>query len=58
MGGKPQRFYSTEEGSLKSKIVKEHLDKENIEIHLSRGHPNSAERGIRTFQEKLSCLSR
>ena len=53
MGGKPQRFYSDEEGSLNSGVVKEYLDKENIEIHLTRGHPNFAERGIRTFKDKL-----
>ena len=34
MGGKPQRFYSDEEGSLNSGGVKEYLDKENIETHL------------------------
>ena len=53
MGGRPQRFYSDEEGSLNSGVVKEYLDKENIEIHLTRGHPNFAERGIRTFKDKL-----
>ena len=53
MGGKPQRFYSNEEGSLNSGVVKEYLDKENIEINLTRGHPNFAERGIRTFKDKL-----
>ena len=53
MGGKPQRFYSDEEGSLTGKVVNEYLEKENIEIHLTRGHPNFAERGIRTFKDKL-----
>ena len=53
MGGKPQRFYSDEEGSLNSGVVQEYLDKESIEIHLTRGHPNFAERCIRTFKDKL-----
>ena len=53
MGGKPQRFYSDEEGSLTGKVVNEYMEKENIEIHLTRGHPNFAERGIRTFKDKL-----
>ena len=50
MGGKPQRFCSDEEGSLNSGVVKEYLNKENIEIPLTRGHPNFTERGIRTFK--------
>ena len=53
MGGKPQRFYSDEEGTLTGKVVNEYLQKENIEMHLTRGHPNFAERGIRTFKDKL-----
>ena len=53
MGGKPQRFYSDEEGSLAGKVVIEYLQKENIEMHLTRGRPNFAERGIRTFKDKL-----
>ena len=53
MGKPPQRYYSDEEGSLNSKVVKEYLDKENIEIHLTRGHPNFAERVIRTVKDKL-----
>ena len=53
MGGKPERLYSDEEGSLNSKVVKEYLEDEDIEIHLTRGHPNFAERGIRTVKDKL-----
>ena len=53
MGGKPQRFYSDEEGSLTGKVVNEYLEKENIEIHLTRGHPNFAERAVRTVKDKL-----
>ena len=53
MGGKPQRFYSDEEGSLTGKVVNEYLQMENIEMHLTRGHPNFAERAIRTFKDKL-----
>ena len=53
MRGKPQRLHSDEGVGLKSKVVKEYLDKEDIEIHLSKGYPNFAERGIRPFKDKL-----
>ena len=53
MGDKPKMFYSDEEGSLHSKTVIEYLEKENIEIHRTRGHPAFAERFIRTYKDML-----
>ena len=38
---------------MTGKVVNEYLEKDNIETHLTRGHPNYAERGIRTSKEKL-----
>ena len=53
MGKKPKMIYSDEEGSLNSADIMGYLQKENIEIHKTRGHPAFAERFIRTFKDML-----
>ena len=53
MGKKPELIYSDEEGSLNSNIIKDYLAKENIQLHLTKAHPNFAERAIRTVKDML-----
>ena len=53
MGRKPKMIYSDEEGSLNSADIMGYLEKENIEIHKTRGHPAFAERFIRTYKDML-----
>ena len=53
MGKKPKLLYSDEEGSLNSNDIMSYLEKENIEIHKTRGHPFFAERFIRSYKDML-----
>ena len=53
MGKKPKLLYSDEEGSLNSNDIMSYLEKEDIEIHKTRGHPFFAERFIRSYKDML-----
>ena len=55
MGDKPDMIYSDEESSLiGDKVdIKGALKDRGIELHTTRGHPNFAERFIRTFKDML-----
>ena len=53
MGKKPKLLYSDEEGSLNSNDIMSYLEKENIEIHKTRGHPAFVERFIRSYKDML-----
>ena len=48
-----QRPYSDEEGSLTGKVVNDNLETQVEADQLTYGHPTFAERGIRTFEDKL-----
>ena len=55
MGDKPDMIYADEEGSLTgSKVdIRGALKDRGIELYTTRGHPNFAERFIRTFKDML-----
>ena len=55
MGDKPDMIYSDEESSLIGDRVdiRGALKERGIELHTTRGHPNFAERFIRTFKDML-----
>ena len=53
MKGKPEIVYSDEEGSLYNKTVEDYFKEEGIELYRTRGHPNFAERFIRTYKDML-----
>jgi hypothetical protein len=55
MGDKPDMIYSDEESSLiGDKVdIRGALKERGIELHTTRGHPNFAERFIRTFKDML-----
>ena len=53
MKGKPEIIYSDEEGSLYNKTVEDYFKEEGIELYRTRGHPNFAERFIRTYKDML-----
>ena len=53
MGKHPKLLYSDEEGSLNSNDIMSCLEKENIEIHKTRGHPAFAERNFRSYKDML-----
>ena len=55
MGDKPDMIYSDEESSLIGDRVdiRGALKNRGIELHTTRGHPNFAERFIRTFKDML-----
>ena len=55
MGGKPDMIYSDEESSLIGDRVdiRGALKDRGIELHTTRGHPNFAERFIRTVKDML-----
>ena len=53
MKGKPENIYSDEEGSLYNKTVEDYFKEEGIELYRTRGHPNFAERFIRTYKDML-----
>lgn len=52
-GGMPEMIYSDEEGSLHSSDLLEYLKEQKIELHRTRGHPDFAERFIRTLKDML-----
>ena len=52
-GGTPEMIYSDEEGSLHSSDLLEYLKEQKIELHRTRGHPDFAERFIRTLKDML-----
>ena len=53
MKRKPEGIYSDEEGSLYNKTVEDYFKGEGIELYRTRGHPNFAERFIRTYKDML-----
>ena len=53
MKGKPEIIYSDEEGSLYNKTVEDYFKEEGIELYRTRGHPNFAERFVRTYKDML-----
>ena len=53
MKGKPEIIYSDEEGSLYNKAVEDYFKEEGIELYRTRGHPNFAERFVRTYKDML-----
>ena len=53
MKGKPGIIYSDEKGSLYNKTVEDYFKEEGIELYRTRGHPNFAERFIRTYKDML-----
>ena len=53
MKGKPEGIYSDEEGSLYNTTVEGYFKDEEIELYRTRGHPNLAERFIRTYKDML-----
>ena len=53
MGKKPKIIYTDDEGALNTEAIQKYLKDENIQHHRTRGHPNFAERAIRTFKDML-----
>ena len=53
MKSKPEGIHSDEEGSLYDKTVEDYFKDEGIELYRTRGHPNFAERFIRTYKDML-----
>ena len=56
MGGKPETFYTDDEGALNSKEIQNYFKHENINHIVSRGHAGVAERAIRTFKSLMYKL--
>ena len=50
---KPEIIYIDEEGSLYNKTVEDYFKEEGIQLYRTRGHPNFAERFIRTYKYML-----
>ena len=53
MGKKPKIIYTDDEGALSTEAIQKYLKDEDIQHHRTRGHPNFAERAIRTFKDML-----
>ena len=53
MGKRPKIIYTDDEGALSTEAIQKYLKDENIQHHRTRGHPNFAERAIRTFKDML-----
>jgi hypothetical protein len=53
MGGKPLVFYTDEEGSFNSKIIKQYFIDNHIQHIITRGHAAVAERSIRTIKDLI-----
>ena len=53
MGGKPLAFYTDEEGSFTSKLVKHYFIDNHIQHIITRGHAAVAERSIRTIKDLI-----
>ena len=53
MGGKPLVFYTDEEGSFTSKLVKNYFLDNHIQHIITRGHAAVAERSIRTIKDLI-----
>ena len=53
MNGKPELLYTDDETAFSGASIQEYLKKEDISHHITRGHPNFAERAVRTYKDML-----
>lgn len=53
MKGKPEIIYTDDETAFSTPAIQDYLKKEGIHHHITRGHPNFAERAIRTYKDML-----
>ena len=53
MNGKPELLYTDDETAFSGASIQEYLKKEGISHHITRGHPNFAERAIRSYKDML-----
>ena len=53
MNGKPELLYTDDETAFSGASIQEYLKKEGITHHITRNHPNFAERAIRSYKDML-----
>ena len=53
MNGKPELLYTDDEIAFSGASIQKYLKENSIYHHITRGHPNFAERAIRTYKDML-----